>query len=106
MKKIFILLILIPLLSFNSSVDSINLIGKWAGEDKGQIGFIPFDKEGYVTFEIDGLVIGGKEFVMKGGEKGKMTYELNLEKKPIEIDLTLTKLESNEQKKNSLYCEI
>ena len=98
MKRIFILLILLPLLSFNSDLNSIDLIGKWTGEDKGQIGFITFDKEGYSTFEIEGQIIGGKEFVMNG-KKGKMTYEFNLEKNPIEIDLTITKLESNEQKK-------
>jgi uncharacterized protein (TIGR03067 family) len=98
MKRIFILLIVLPLLSFNSDLNSVDLIGKWTGEDKGQIGFITFDKEGYAIFEIEGQIIGGKEFVMNG-KKGKMTYELNLKKKPIEIDLTITKLESNEQKK-------
>ena len=98
MKRIFILLIVLPFLSFNSDFNSINLIGKWTGEDKGEIGFITFDKEGYSTFEIEGQIIGGKEFVMNG-KKGKMTYEINSDKKPIEIDLIITKLESNEQKK-------
>jgi len=98
MKRILILLFVLPFLSFNSSLDSFNLIGKWTGEDKGEIGFITFDKEGYATFEIEGQVIGGKEFLMNG-KKGEMTYELNLDKNPIEIDLTITKLESKEQKK-------
>ncbi|CAM3979089.1 hypothetical protein FLAN108750_02930 [Flavobacterium antarcticum] len=103
MKRIFILLIVLPLLSFNSDSNAVNitaidLIGKWTGEDKGEIGFITFDKEGYASFEIQGQIIGGKEFVMNG-KKGKMTYEFNLEKKPIEIDMTITKLEFNEQKK-------
>jgi uncharacterized protein (TIGR03067 family) len=98
MKKIFILLLILPLFSFNSELKPIDLIGKWTGEDEGQIGFITFDQEGYATFEIQGQVIGGKEFVMNG-KKGKMTYEFNLNKNPIEIDLTITKLESNEQKK-------
>jgi uncharacterized protein (TIGR03067 family) len=98
MKRIFIILIVIPLLSFNSRINSVDLIGKWTGEDKGQIGFITFDKEGYATFEFEGQIIGGKEFIMNG-KKGKMTYELHSDKNPIEIDLTITKLESNEQKK-------
>lgn len=98
MKKIVILLILLPLLSFKSDLNSFELIGKWTGEDKGKIGFITFDKEGYSTFEIEGQIIGGKEFVLNG-KKGKMTYEVNSEKNPIEIDLIITKLETNEQKK-------
>jgi hypothetical protein len=98
MKKLFILLIILPLLSFNSNFNPDYLIGKWAGEDKGDIGLITFDKEGYATFEINGQVIGGKEFVLDG-KKGEMTYEVNVEKEPIEIDFTLTKLESNESKK-------
>jgi hypothetical protein len=98
MKKLFILLIILPLLSFNSNFNPDYLIGKWIEEDKGEIGFITFDKEGYVSFEIDGQVIGGKEFVLDG-KKGKMTYEVNVEKEPIEIDFTVTKIESNESKK-------
>ena len=35
---------------------------------------------------------------MMNGIKGKMTYHLNLEKNPFEVDLTVTKLETNEQK--------
>lgn len=103
MKKIFILLIVLPLLSFNSNFNSSDLIGKWIGEDKGEVMFITFDEEGYAAFENDGQIIGGKEFVMNG-KKGNMTYEANLDKNPIEIDFILTKLhptdeKSNEQKK-------
>lgn len=71
--------------------------GKWTGEDKGEIGFIIFDSEGYAAFETDGQVIGGKEFMMNG-EKGKMTYSINMDAKPIEIDLTVTRISSGDER--------
>ncbi|MFL0354795.1 hypothetical protein [Xanthomarina sp. GH4-25] len=98
MKKIILLLIAIPFLSFNSNLESIDIIGKWVGEDEGKIAFMTFDKEGYAIFEIQGQIIGGKEFEMEG-KKGKMTYIVNPDKTPIEIDLILTKLDTNEQQK-------
>ena len=98
MKKLAVLLFIIPLTSFNSINQTIDFVGKWAGDENGEIGFIIFDKEGYASFEIEGMVLGGKEFEMNG-EKGKMTYKINVDANPIEVDFTLTKLEIGEQKK-------
>ncbi len=102
MKKILILLLAIPFLALTTNNSITNqFIGKWAGEDKGDIGYINFDKDGYASFEIKGQVVGGKEFVMDG-KKGKITYKIDESTNPIHVDFVLTKLESGEQKR--LLC--
>ena len=101
MKKIFLLLLITPLLSLKSIDPTTKFIGKWTGEDKDEVGYILFDNEGYATFEIQGKTIGGKEFIMNG-KKGKMTFKINRNVKPIEIDFTITKLETGEEK--TLLC--
>ncbi len=101
MKKILILFLMIPLLSMTIKNDRAKFVGKWIGEDKKEIGYLNFDTEGYAFFEFQGKIFGGKEFIFNG-KKGKMTYEINSETNPIQVDLTVTKLESGEQKK--LLC--
>jgi hypothetical protein len=84
--------------------DKAKFVGKWIGEDEKEIGYLNFDSEGYAYFEFQGQVFGGKEFVFKG-KKGKMTYEINSETKPIQVDFTVTKLESGEEKKMLCIAE-
>lgn len=91
------LFLLIPMLGFNTFQTKNDFIGKWAGEDKDNIGYITFDNEGYAAFEIQGQVMGGKEFEING-EKGTMVYTINTKANPIELDLTMTKLTSGEEK--------
>jgi len=98
MKKLIALLFIIPLISFDTIQEPSDFLGRWTGEDKGNIGFINFDKEGYASFEIQGQVIGGKEFLLEG-KKGSMTYKVNMDTDPIEIDFTITKLETKEERK-------
>jgi len=43
-----------------------SLIGKWKGNDGGEVGIISFDKEGYVTFEVNGQEVGGKDYESEG----------------------------------------
>jgi hypothetical protein len=81
--------------------DKTKFIGKWIGEDKKDIVYLNFDSEGYAYFEIQGQIMGGKEFV-NNGKKGSMTYEINSETEPIQVDLIVTLLETKEQKK--LLC--
>ncbi|WP_299125551.1 hypothetical protein [uncultured Winogradskyella sp.] len=95
MKYLFTFFI-IPLL-INSTNQKEDFIGKWKGDDNGEIGYIIFDEEGYAAFEIEGQIMGGKEFVMND-QKGKMTYSINDKVNPIEVDFILTKIESGESK--------
>ena len=103
MKHLFTLFI-IPLLLLNTTTKKEDFLGKWLGEDQSEIGYIVFNSEGYASFEIEGEVIGGKEFYMNG-KKGKMTYTINDKTNPIQIDFTLTKTESGESKKALAIAE-
>jgi hypothetical protein len=79
-------------LEFNSIENNkAKFIGKWIGEDKKDIGYLNFDSEGFAYFEIQGQIMGGKEFV-QNGKKGSMTYEINSETKPIQVDLIVPML--------------
>lgn len=96
--KYLLTLFIIPFLLFNTTTQKEDFVGKWIGDDQGEVGYIVFDNEGYAAFEVNGQVMGGKEFYMKG-QKGKMTYTINYEASPIEVDFTLTKVQSGESKK-------
>jgi uncharacterized protein (TIGR03067 family) len=98
MKKLLLLLFILPLFSFNPTTSDVDIFGRWTGEDKGDIGSLTFDKEGYAMFEFDGEVMGGREYI-HSGLKAKMTYELNQETKPMEIDFIITFLESGESER-------
>ena len=98
MRNILLLLLTIPLLSISSINNKNKFIGKWIGTSKGEIGFVNFDKEGFASFEIQGQIFGGKEFVLNG-EKGKMTYKINDNVTPIQIDFTVTKIKTKEEMK-------
>lgn len=84
--------------SFIAGDTKIDLVGKWVGEDKGDIGFFIFDDEGYVILEAQGQVIGGKEFMISE-QKCSMTYTVNYDVKPMEIDFTITLLETKDENK-------
>lgn len=98
MKKQLILFLFIPLFAFTVQKDTANFIGKWVGDDDVQIGYIIFDTEGFVSFEVEGQLFGGKDFEIKG-KRGSMSYEINNDANPIEIDFVLTKLDTGEQRK-------
>ena len=101
MKKLLFLFILFPLLSLTVDNEKSQIIGKWVGEDNGEIGYMGFDANGFAYFEIDGQTFGGREFIFEG-KKGSMTYKINESANPIEVDLIVTKLESGET--NKLLC--
>lgn len=99
MKKLLLLLVVIPLLSFTTKQDQFS--GRWVGDDQGKIGYINFEEGGFASFEIQGQIYGGKEFEMKG-EKAKFMYEVNQDTDPTQVDFIMTIIESGEQK--SLLC--
>lgn len=98
MKKLNILLLLIPLLTFNCQTNDSILIGKWIGEDKTKVGFIEFDKTGYVTLEIEGQIFGGERYTIRD-EIGSLTYVIHKNTNPIEIDLIHTNLEDTTEQR-------
>ncbi|MCL9805490.1 hypothetical protein NAT51_08150 [Flavobacterium amniphilum] len=100
MKKILFLLLLLPLMSMNIKDDKSKFVGKWVGEDKGEIGYFSFDGEGYASFEMQGQIVGGKEFAFEG-HRGQMTYEVNQRPgtKLYWVDLIFTNLENGKKRK-------
>jgi hypothetical protein len=67
MKKIILLLLVtLSLTSFNT-VDNthFNIVGRWEGSDKKEIGYIVFQADWYAYFEVQGQKMGGKDFCGK-----------------------------------------
>ena len=88
MKKfIFLLVITLSLNSFTSlEKPAFNIVGKWRGNDKKEIGYIVFQEDGYAYFEDSkGNKMGGKDFV-ENGKKGNMTYKFDDSEALMKID--------------------
>ena len=100
MKQLLLLVFILPLFSFKlaAQIDKTQFIGRWIASEETKIAFINFDQEGFVSIEGSGQVMGGKEFDING-QKGQMTYNINTETSPINIDLVITKLETGESLK-------
>ncbi|AXT19773.1 hypothetical protein D7030_01280 [Flavobacteriaceae bacterium AU392] len=84
-----LLTIALLFISLNCISQSNDFIGKWVGEDKGEVGYMNFDKEGFITCEFDGQTIGGKEFIMSN-QKASMVYEINTNANPVKVDFIIT----------------
>lgn len=101
MKKIVSIVIaaalLISLVSLNSQ--EFTFVGKWMGKEKsGTVVYMDFDEDGYVTMRRNDEVMGGKEFKIKG-EKFSMTYDVDTEKQPAQLDVTFIRLATGAQRK-------
>ncbi|WP_128330785.1 hypothetical protein [Apibacter sp. HY039] len=73
--------------SQNSSFD---IIGNWMAEDYwGSKSMMAFSEDSYLSLTIDGEMVDGENFIIKGGvndkKKGGLKYEINFEITPIEL---------------------
>ena len=99
LKKSLNLFLLLAFLSVNAQTTKDQLIGKWKGEDGKEIGYVTFDAQDYATFEINGRIIGGKEFNFEG-KIGMMKYEIiSQEKELIKLDFVVTVFEKTKKVK-------
>lgn len=100
MKKLLLLLFLTPLFAFISANNDVEkkIIGKWKGEDKGEVGYFIFDEKGYAFMEMQGQRLGGESFIFEGKE-GKMTYTIVDKSKLIKLDIIVTIIEENVERK-------
>ena len=73
---------------------SSSYVGKWKGEDKGDIGFLTLDDEGYASFDSGGQIMGGKSYNHQG-VKASMRYEINENVTPYSIDFIIIDLTQN-----------
>ena len=92
---------LTPLFSIAQKIEEKDFIGKWTGTEKGEVGSIIFETDGYALIEINGQVFGGKEFLINDG-KASMTFDIDTLQNPMTLDFISTNLATNEQRK--LLC--
>ncbi|MDZ4747897.1 MAG: hypothetical protein SH808_05375 [Saprospiraceae bacterium] len=69
-------------------ISAQSLVGKWKGEDNGEVGVINFDKEGYVSFTVGGELVGGKNYQAEG-ITFDMYYETNDSVTPQTVDFII-----------------
>ncbi|MBF4983776.1 hypothetical protein FNJ87_05320 [Nonlabens mediterrranea] len=82
------------LTSFTALVGDSPHVGRWKGEDKGDMGFLELTSDGYATFEFEGQKMGGKSYVSDGVELA-MTYKIDKKKSPTHIDFIIIDKSSN-----------
>jgi hypothetical protein len=61
-----LLSLFITITFFTQTIAAQSLVGKWKGEDNGEVGIINFDKDGYVSFTVGGELVGGKNYQAEG----------------------------------------
>jgi|SRR6478609_9088813 len=71
-------------------------IGIWKGVDHGKTGYFTFDSAGFASIEIEGQVLGGKNF-QQNGINAQMTYVVDYTTKPIGLDLIITVTDTQEE---------
>lgn len=91
-------LLLISILLFSSfTIDADKTyVGKWKGEDKGDIGFLTLSHDGYATFEIGEQTMGGKSFNQQGVD-ASMKYTVGTSSKPYSIDFIIINNTENKE---------
>jgi hypothetical protein len=88
-------LILITASSFIS--DNTKHIGLWKGEEDGEIGFMEFSSEGFITLIMGNDTVGGESFEVDG-EILSLKYEVDYNPTPHHIyDFNLQRICSNQR---------
>jgi len=71
------------------------IVGEWSGLDRGEVFKLILDKNKEATLVSNNLVLGGKDFIVKG-IKAQMRYEINYSKEPIWLDLIVYRNDKEE----------
>lgn len=87
LKKLSFALITLMLL-FSFTAPTGQHVGKWKGEDKGEIGFLTLTEDGFATFEFNGQTMGGKSYSHQG-VNAAMKYTVNNGTTPTSIDFII-----------------
>lgn len=87
LKKLSFALVTLLLL-FSFTAPGGEHVGKWKGQDKGDIGFLTLTKDGYATFEFNGQTMGGKSYNHQG-VNAAMKYTVNNGTSPTGIDFII-----------------
>ncbi|WP_420573894.1 hypothetical protein [Kordia sp.] len=95
LKKLSFALVTLMLL-FSFTAPEGDHIGKWKGQDKGDIGFLTLSSDGYATFEFNGQTLGGKSYDHQG-RKAAMKYTVNTGTTPTSIDFIIVESKSKKE---------
>lgn len=94
--SISILFFTVAIILTGCSNNEDKIIGEWSGLDKRRVLKLILDKNGDATLVDNNLVLGGKDFVVRG-IKAQMKYEINYSKEPIWLDLVVSKKDTEEK---------
>ena len=89
MKKILIVLLVLPLLMSLSLKTTEKLVGEWEGKENNTAFSLIFDEEGYMYYRQNDEIKGGKEFVSKG-KTVTLAYKLDKTTDPYQLDFIFT----------------
>lgn len=88
LKRFSVLIfIFLQLCAFTSDKDK-RYIGKWKGQDKGDIGFLTLTKHRYATFEFNNEIWGGRTY-NHGTINASLRYKVNTKTTPYEINFII-----------------
>jgi uncharacterized lipoprotein YehR (DUF1307 family) len=93
LKQLSLVAITLSLMTSLTAVKEDALVGRWKGKDKGDIGFLTLSADGFATFEMDGQIMGGKSFDMRG-VSAHMRYTVDATTEPAAIDFIIYKDET------------
>ena len=88
-KRILIILIVGFITSCNSQekTSDFNIVGKWKSEDYSGYGYFYFTESGFAGFEFEKVKMDS--IFSRNGENYNLTYKINYNSKPINLDLLI-----------------
>ena len=86
-------IIILTLSIFTSAYAQTDHIGLWEGTDKGEVGYVMMEANGFAYFIIKGDTLGGASFTVEGYEAA-MKYEVNYAEEVHSVDFVLYLVEA------------
>lgn len=96
LKRFSLFLATLFLLSSFMGDGDRSYVGKWQGQDQGDIGFLTLYPDGYAFFEFEGQTMGGRSYIHQG-RKAAMTYTVDTSRNPHPIDFIITDKEQDRE---------
>jgi hypothetical protein len=101
MKKNLLLFLLLTSLSYAQTKKEI-LVGTWQGTDANSVkNKMIFTPDNFISMTVNGELIGGKNYIIKGGknngQKALLKYEINESKVPVTLDIIAIILEKDKE---------
>jgi hypothetical protein len=96
LQKLSLLAITLLLMNSFTVVKDEVLVGRWKGKEKGDIGFLTLSADGFATFEMDGQIMGGRSFDLRGVIVN-MRYSVDATAATASIDFIIYENETNNE---------